>query len=125
MPEDTVWSDGPASVPNAADPAQIKTASLRLDRTNDQARADLLWLMGDPRGRRFMARLLATCGVNRDGFAPDALQMAETAGRRFVGLMLQQDIGAADPELYLTMLREGLDQRKRDDATQQASQVPQ
>jgi hypothetical protein len=92
---------------------------------------DLLRLLGDQRGRRFLWRLLVRAGVFRnsvtgasadvlaadvlaaDVLAADVLAADVLAeGRRSLGLGVLSDILAADPTAYLAMIGEN---RRSDD----------
>lgn len=61
----------------------------------EEARLDeeaLQYVLADPRGQWFLARLLDICGVNTGSFSPDALQMARREGMRAVGLHYQYEL---------------------------------
>ena len=76
-------------------------APLRAARDKD----DLLRLLADRRGRRFLWRLLVRAGVFRNSVTgPRADGLAE--GRRSLGLGVLNDILAADPSAYLAMIEE-------------------
>jgi hypothetical protein len=79
------------------------------------ADADLKWVMGRERGRRFVWRLLEHAGVYRTSFSTNALQMAFNEGNRNIGLPLLADINALCPDLVQLMLKE--QKNVRDDAT--------
>lgn len=67
---------------------------------------DLKWLMGDKRGRRFIARSLEHAGVWRTSFSTDALVMAFNEGARNAGLRLLARITESLPKQYAVMLKE-------------------
>jgi hypothetical protein len=48
-------------------------------------RDELLWLMSDKRGRRFMWRLLSRAGIYRTSFTGDALTSAFEEGKKQEG----------------------------------------
>lgn len=71
----------------------------------EQEVADLRWLLDQPQGRRFMWRLLSTCGVYRTSFTGNSETFLRE-GRRQVGLEFMADIHEHCPERYVEMLRE-------------------
>jgi hypothetical protein len=71
-----------------------------------QQAADFLWLMSDPRGRRFVWRQLAAAGVFQSSFDPTAMNMAFNEGRRSEGLRLLALVMELCPDLYPTMMKE-------------------
>jgi hypothetical protein len=76
--------------------------------------ADLKWVMGRERGRRFVWRVLEKSGVFRTSFSTNALQMAFNEGQRNIGLPILDDISALCPELHQVMVKE--QKHARDDA---------
>lgn len=69
-------------------------------------KADLMWLMGDARGRRIVARILDSTGVLSASFTPDPYWTAHNEGRRKVGIQLLEQLQAHVPSEYLQMLGE-------------------
>jgi hypothetical protein len=67
---------------------------------------DLGWVMGDPQGRRFIARMLDRAGIYLPSFHADALRMAFNEGKRYEGLQLLEQIMGRYPELYARMCKE-------------------
>lgn len=76
----------------------------------ETSRADLRWLMSDPKGRRFIYELLESLGMYRssyNAFAKDvALEMAFYEGQKNVGYKLVARLGAICPREYELMMRE-------------------
>lgn len=72
----------------------------------EQAKADFLWMMADPRGRRIVWRQLANAGVFNTTFDTQAMQMAFAEGRRSEGLRLLAQVHTLCPDLYPTMMKE-------------------
>lgn len=66
----------------------------------------LRYLLADIRGRHFLWELLEQTGINTCSFHGDPLWAAFNEGSRNVGLTLQADIMALDPDSYLTMIQE-------------------
>lgn len=77
-------------------------AKLRAKREVD----DLKWLMADPRGRRFVARLLDRAGTMRSSFHTSGSVMAFNEGRRDLGLHLTAEILEHAPAMYARLLNE-------------------
>lgn len=67
-----------------------KASQAQLDRQTEID--DLVWLMSDKRGRRFVWRLLERSGIYRTSFRVDALAMAFAEGARNHGLQLLDEI---------------------------------
>lgn len=95
------------------DPLDIRSQERAQADADDRARLavqieidDLKWLMGNKRGRRFMARLLERAGVWRLSFNTNALTMAFNEGTRNEGLRLLAQITAHCPDRYTEMLKE-------------------
>ena len=79
-------------------------------------RDDLRWLMSDPRGRRFIRRLVAHAGIWLDGYNPNSNEMARAAGRRAMGLWLLQQVDEHCPEQWLISQQERISDRNRNHA---------
>ena len=89
--------------------AGARGAEMRKDRallSEQQAKADLQWLMGSEPGRRVVWRLLDEAGIFRSGFSPDALTIAFNAGMRERGLRLLHDTLHHCPGDYALMFAE-------------------
>ena len=67
---------------------------------------DFLWLMSSERGRRVVRRLIETAGVFRSSFNSNAMQMANTEGRKQVGFWILEQIEKLCPKAYHTMMQE-------------------
>lgn len=94
---------------NAADEEQVAKAGERSQFRAKQADNDLRTLMENEYGRRFMCRLLVSCGMWMDDFSESHAVMSRMSGRRSVGLQQMQDIGRVCPELYDVMMKEARD----------------
>jgi hypothetical protein len=68
-------------------------------------------MMGDRDFRRFVYGLLDTCGLNAGAFDKDPLTTAYLAGRRSVAVALATELSSIDPDTYLKMLREAMEDR--------------
>ena len=73
---------------------------------------DFLWLMGDPRGRRIMWRLLEMTGIYRSSFTGNS-ETFFREGARNVGLQLVAEIHNLCPEQYSLMTQEQRDHAAR------------
>lgn len=73
---------------------------------------ELAFLLSDPSGRRFVARLFASCGLNahtivtRDTGRTDATIWLE--GRRSVAVDLLEEILRRDPQAFTEITREAM-----------------
>lgn len=83
--------------------------ALKADLKREDEAEDVRWLMGSPRGRRMVRRLLDRSGVYQPSFAPNALEMAFKEGHRNYGCWLLTTVSSHCPDLYLLLLKEGKD----------------
>lgn len=74
---------------------------------------DLIWLMGDVRGRRFVWRLLEDAGIYRSSFTGDALLTAFNEGQRNQGLRLMDELLQHCPKRLSEMQRESTKTNER------------
>ncbi len=58
------------------------------EQANLREKNDWEWLVSDVRGLRILYRVMAVCGLFRNGFNPNALTMSFTEGERNIGLYL-------------------------------------
>ena len=98
---------------NAADPKQVQKGAKRERLDKRQAREDLVGIMSNSAGRRFIWSLMLRCGIFKTGFSTCALTMANNEGHRNVGLGYLMDINEFCPEMYAKMLAEA---RERDNS---------
>lgn len=89
-----------------------------LQRQNDED--DIRWLMGQKRGRRFMARMLAMTGVYRTSFTGNS-ETFFREGMRNIGLILLADVHSLCPEEFVTMLKEHGNDRPSDSSSDRAT----
>lgn len=68
--------------------------------------ADFRWLMNDPRGRRFMWRLMGHCKVFEPSFNPHGGVMNFNEGQRNVGLFLLGEVNQLCPAQFPVMAAE-------------------
>ncbi len=66
---------------------------------------DLRWLMSDRRGRRFVARLFADCGLQA-GIWRASSEMPYLEGRRSVAVGLNDELRRAEFENHIRMQQE-------------------
>ncbi len=93
----------------ADDPGQQRQRAKAVDRAQKQASDDLNWLMRHPQGRRFMWRLLSTCGLYRNAFASgngqtNAVMFA--LGETNIGQVYLNQVVASEPDAYSLMVKE-------------------
>lgn len=82
------------------------TQSTQADRQRrERGEADLRWLMGDARGRRFMWNLLGETGLYAVSFTGNS-ETFFREGRRSVGLSLHRQLHEVCLESYLEMTAE-------------------
>lgn len=81
--------------------AAERTASIKQQRDED----DLKWVLADKRGRRVMASLLAMTGLYQGSFTGSS-ETFFREGRRDIGLQILSRINNANPDAYITMLKE-------------------
>lgn len=92
-------------VDNAADPKQVKTAKTRSRFERESELNDLRWVLSDPRGRRFVWRLMSFCKVFESIWHPSAV-IHYNSGQQDVGHMIMADVVEANDESLITMMRE-------------------
>jgi hypothetical protein len=80
---------------------------------------DLLWLMSDKRGRRFMWRLLQRTGIYQLSFVPgDSTVTAFREGNRNQGLQLLSEVMQHCPERFSVMQKEAPKHERRKESTE-------
>lgn len=75
--------------------------------------ADLLFVLSDQRGRRFIWRELGRCGLHRQTYSPNNSEQSFNAGERNAAIRLNLDVIRVSPDLYLTMQQEAFADEKR------------
>lgn len=96
------------------DSAQREQKAKEAQREASDAIDELLWLMSDKRGRRFMWRQLSGLGVFSLSFvAGDFSLTAFNEGRRNEGLKLMAEIMEHCPERYNEMQKEAKQYERR------------
>lgn len=89
------------------DPKALKKKALSDKAREFQDEADLRWVLSQPAGVRFLARLIAgPCGWNQPYYQPSNSAMCEVAGRRSIGWQLEQWISDADLSLWSAVRKE-------------------
>ena len=105
---------------NARDPKAVADASRRERDRAKRDTADLRWIMSDPRGRRFIWRLLGITGIFRSSFTGNS-ETFFREGERNVGLKLLTDVTRDANDFYLTAQQEAADEAKRDAAVDETT----
>ena len=76
----------------------------------EQYEKDMRWLMGDPRGRRLMMKLLSDIGMYRctydAGMKDIQSEMLFREGQKNVGYRLMSEINSICPSTYFLMIKE-------------------
>lgn len=96
-------------MPNIADKEQVKQAASTEKRAEERARKDFRAIMETPYGRRFIARLLDSCGFQKSSFTGNSTTFFNE-GKRQVALELWAEINAVAPDLYVQMLNDAQEQ---------------
>jgi hypothetical protein len=94
----------PYSLAEQEEAEQRKSELAKLRR--DVEKADLLFVMDNERGRRFIWRILESAGVFRSSFDESAALMAFREGSRNIGLSLLAQITDTCPAQFLIMQEE-------------------
>jgi len=94
-----------ALVGNAADKQQVSDAKSKEKRTHDRDIEDIKNVLSSRSGRRFYWRLLSFCGVFESSFTGNS-QTFFLEGKRTVGLKMLDDLNRAQPDAYVTMMKE-------------------
>ena len=92
-------------VRNAADPQQVKEAKQKEKFQKQNESNDLLWVLSDPRGRRFVWKMLKE--INEISFVagmPDLTAFKE--GNRNKANQLLRDVMDVKPEAFIQMSNE-------------------
>lgn len=91
----------------------VKESASSREMRRETYERDFRWLMGDPRGRRLVMRLLADMGVFRTTYDPgikDATtEMIFREGQKNLGYKLIAELNRLCPDKYLVMLKESAD----------------
>jgi hypothetical protein len=87
---------------DAGDRAHVSERQKKRRLRAEQADADLLWLMNQSEGRRFVWRLLQSCHLYETSFTGTSATFFRE-GERNVGLQVLADITRLCPDLYARM----------------------
>lgn len=88
---------------DSGDVKQVKRKRERAASKDEQRRNDFKTLLGMAEGRRILCWILEQTGPYRGSFATNALQMAYAEGLRKLGLVITDEMAAADPEAWVAM----------------------
>lgn len=76
--------------------------------------SDIRFVMGDPRGRAWVWRVLERTGANQGvAFTPNAMELARLVGVQSVGNALLEALRVACPELEIVMRKEAAQRADR------------
>jgi len=90
---------------DAGDRTHVSERQKRRRLKGERDDADLLWLMNQREGRRFVWRLLQACHLYETSFTGTSSTFFRE-GERNVGLLVLADITRLCPELYARMVGE-------------------
>lgn len=93
-----------------AEDARAADAKAAASALSELEKNDLVWLMSQERGRRFIWRLLSRAGVFQSSFTGNSGTFFNE-GRRDIGLWVLSSIMASCPEDFIKMLTEQKDYR--------------
>ena len=95
------------TVQDTSDPDQVETSQ----RLSDDREGDLLSVLKDPRGRRWLSDLVfVLCHINVRSYVPhDATQTAFNEGARSVGLAVWEQVLSKHPEWATKLIEEQTD----------------
>lgn len=88
---------------DSGDVKQVRKKREKAANKDVQRGNDIKTLMGMPEGRRVFTWLLESTGPYRTSFSTNALTMAYQEGLRKMGLVLTDQMAAADPESWVQM----------------------
>ena len=69
---------------------------------------DMMSVIRNESGRRFIHRILTETGVDEDTFKKDTHEHARLAGRREIGIWLRDELKLADTDNYFLMMKENI-----------------
>ena len=106
-------SEDPPLVKNAGDKEQVRKASkkeryAKINRINDTR-----FVLSDERGRRFVWGLMERC-FSQTFDSENSRLDAFRSGERNMSLKLLREITDADPDAFVTMLKEAQDKKKKE-----------
>lgn len=101
-----------ALVGNASDRKQTKNADKKVKLRERRSAADLHSVMLTPEGRRFMWWLLGQSGLNESVMRGGPQMLQFYAGKQDFGHELYARVLKFEPDLYLTMQQEAIQEQK-------------
>lgn len=93
-------------IKNVGDPEQVKSAKKKEQQKVLDEKNDLLWILSDIRGRRFVWRLFGMCNMFSHSMRADSHLTAFNEGARNIGLTIFNEVIVASPESYQKMMSE-------------------
>jgi hypothetical protein len=91
---------------NTDDTNQIASRKKRFKLNQERELDELRELLKTSGGRWFLRRLLERCGLFKTTSGYDPYKMAIASGERDVGLWIIKEINEANPDAYLSLVRE-------------------
>lgn len=93
-------------VKNAADEKQVKEANRKILSARRSELNEVRALLATAEGRKFLWRLLERCGVYKSSYDQSGSRVYFNEGRREVGLWVLAEIIEAEPEAYVSLMKE-------------------
>lgn len=90
---------------DAGDKSAVRKRKTSAKRKREAELSEMRWLLSHRSGRNIIWRILERAGVYQTSFAEPNL-MAFKEGAREQGLYLLTEVFEADPDAYLTMMKE-------------------
>lgn len=97
---------GEPFVRNAADENQVKGADRKQKSARDRELNEVCSILETVQGRRYLWRLLERCGVYKTSFDTNGSRVYFNEGQRNIGLSILAEVNDANPNAYVTMMKE-------------------
>jgi hypothetical protein len=101
--------DNPATEQRRLERAEKDRKAALAERNEEQ---DLLKIMDNPGGRRFLRWVLKACKYGEDPSDPNSSTVYKNIGRQMVGRELSKEMLKVSQQLYFLLLKEGLEEVK-------------
>lgn len=106
---------------NIGDPRRQQHLTRKDKAAQKLAEDDLRRLLAQPEGRRYIARLMRSCGVEASVFSTDPRKTDLLIGQQMVGQRIRDELDRVDPEAYSRLRAEWLKDEQHDDRQQSGS----
>lgn len=105
-----------ALVMNAGDPNQVNSCKVKLDSKRRKEINDLIYVLSDIKGRRFLWRLMTVCKCFSSvftGFENSRELRDYNAGQQDLGHFIMDEICSADQEYLFNMMKENKEEKEK------------